>query len=121
MAIFHKIKEIRETKKTKQQVLASVLGISQSAYADIENGVTKIKVDDLIKIAKTLETPLEDFLKEELSINNIQYNHDSPNSTNVVNNDFMQERKLWELLLQSKDELIKKLQEENEFLQQKST
>lgn len=121
MSIFHKVKEIRESKKLKQQVLASVLGISQPAYADIENGITKLRVDDLIKIAKTLETPLEDFLKEELATHNIQYNQDSENCTNVIYNDFSQERKLWEMLVQSKDELIRKLQEENELLKQKST
>ncbi len=55
--------------------MAAVLGISQPDYADIENGVTKIKVDNLIKITKALETPLDAFFKEKLPVNNIQYNH----------------------------------------------
>lgn len=65
MAIQNQIKTIREAKQIKQQTVASALGISQSSYADIENGISKIKVDDLLKIAQTLEVGIEELLRDD--------------------------------------------------------
>lgn len=50
-----RIKRIRLTRNLSQEALADVLKISQSAYAKMENGQSKIEVERLLKIAEYLE------------------------------------------------------------------
>jgi transcriptional regulator with XRE-family HTH domain len=118
MSIHHQIKKIRETKKIKQQSIATALGISQSSYADIENGTTKLKLEDLLKITQVFDIGLEELLGEELASYNVYYNNNNqnPTITNVSKNDFSQERKLWEQLLASQASLIEQLKAENNYL-----
>jgi transcriptional regulator with XRE-family HTH domain len=113
MSIGIKIRQIRESKGIKQQTIADVIGVSQPSYQKMETGETKIKADDLIKIAASLDTPLEEFVKEELAINNIQYNKDNAKGdiTNFNHNAFENERKMWEKLITSKDSEIEALRE----------
>ncbi len=96
------------------------MGISQSSYADIENGISKIKVDDLLKIAQTLEVGIEDLLRDELSVQNIYNNNNNqnPTITNVAHNDFTNERKVWETLVESKNHTIQVLSSEIAFLKE---
>ncbi len=55
-SIGEKIKSIRLRKGVSQGDLAAHLSMSQSAYAKIENGITKLDTQRLLKIADFLET-----------------------------------------------------------------
>ncbi len=55
-AIGEKIKSIRLRKGVSQGDVAAHLSMSQSAYAKIENGITKLDTQRLLKIADFLET-----------------------------------------------------------------
>ncbi|MDR2057487.1 MAG: helix-turn-helix domain-containing protein [Dysgonamonadaceae bacterium] len=54
--IARNIKQIRELKDYTQEYMAQLLGISQSAYVKIEQGVTVLKIDRLQQIADTYYT-----------------------------------------------------------------
>ena len=112
MTIGHKIRKIRESKGIKQQTIADLLGITQPAYQKMESGGTKIRFDDLVKIAEELKIPLEEFTKEEVAIHNIQYNkHESSGNVNFMHNTFENERKVWEKLVESKNSEIETLKQ----------
>ncbi len=72
--IGERIKHLREQRNYSQEYLASKLNISQRAYSKIETGETKLSVDNLFRIAETLET----------SINNVL----GMDGNNVFNNSF---------------------------------
>lgn len=67
-----KIKEIRNIKNILQKEVAKSLGLGENAYSRIEGGHTQITINNLYKIAKTLDTPVEKLL--------------SINATNIANN-----------------------------------
>jgi transcriptional regulator with XRE-family HTH domain len=56
--IARNIKQIRELKSFTQEYMAQELGISQPAYAKIEQGSTILKIDRLQQIADILEVNL---------------------------------------------------------------
>jgi len=55
MTIQEKIKETREAKRLSQYDMADKLGISQSAYLQIEKGKTDLTINRLYQIAEILE------------------------------------------------------------------
>ena len=56
------IRKIRKSRKLTQEEMALQLGISITAYRDIEKGNTSILNGNLIKIARLLETPAEELV-----------------------------------------------------------
>jgi len=60
--IARNIKQIRELKSFTQDYMAQVLGISQSAYVKIEQGLTSLKIERLQQIADILEVDLSTLL-----------------------------------------------------------
>lgn len=62
MDIQHKIKQFREAKRYSQYDIADMLGISQSAYLQIEKGKTELTVSRLNQIAEILEVSLGELL-----------------------------------------------------------
>lgn len=57
-----RLKELRDERGLHQKELASVLGISQSAYCDMENGHTAFKAVDLDKLAEFYGKSLDELL-----------------------------------------------------------
>ena len=53
--ILVKIRKIRLEKSFSQEYMANELGITQSQYGKIENGVVKLSYERLQKIARVLE------------------------------------------------------------------
>ena len=47
-----RVKLMRQSKGINQTELGKVLGVSASAISDIERGVTRLNVDDLVKLAE---------------------------------------------------------------------
>lgn len=48
----YKCKELRIDRDFKQREIANLLGISQPSYADLENEVTMLTADYIIKLCK---------------------------------------------------------------------
>jgi transcriptional regulator with XRE-family HTH domain len=73
MSINEKIRLIRETKGLTQEQVAEKLGVSPTAYGDIERGDNDPKLSKLQKICEILEIPLADLIdlsdKGTLNIN----------------------------------------------------
>lgn len=53
------IRKHRVKKGYSQEYLAYKIGISQSLFAKIENGMTKLTIDRIVKIAETLNVKIE--------------------------------------------------------------
>ncbi|MES2732971.1 MAG: helix-turn-helix transcriptional regulator [Bacteroidota bacterium] len=85
MNIGTRIRQARQTKGYSQQEVADRLAISQNKYHKIENNEVKVKIEDLLKIAKELETDVNELLKDEHTVFNIKYNNHSPSNSQSVN------------------------------------
>jgi len=82
--IARNIKQIRELKNLTQGYMAQELGISQPAYAKIEQGVIVLKIDRLQQIADILEVELS-ALFNSTNIFNIVFNS-TANNSGYINN-----------------------------------
>jgi transcriptional regulator with XRE-family HTH domain len=89
--IARNIKQIRELKSFTQEYMAQELGISQPAYAKIEQGMTILKIDRLQQIADILEVDVS-VLLNTTNIFNIAFQSqalqsgyiNTQNNTNVI-------------------------------------
>ena len=61
-SIKNNIRKIRKARKMTQEEVAIQLGISLTAYRDLEKGSTSILNTNLHKIASLLETPAEELV-----------------------------------------------------------
>ncbi len=61
--IIKNIRFERLKKEYSQEVMASLLNISQNAYSKIENGKTTLTVKRLQEIALILEVPIDKFFQ----------------------------------------------------------
>jgi len=81
-----KLREIREDRKLSQLDMADMLALSQSSYSRIERNEGTVELDDMIRFAKILNVPVQDFLPDTM---HIQYtNHNGNTSPNMVMGDF---------------------------------
>lgn len=104
-----KIRQIREAKNKTQQELAEALDIAQSAYNLLERNKRKIEAKELLIIAEFLQTPIEDFFKQESKgvIYNHQHDNESPiNYQHIYNEKFDNERIIYEKLIAEKDVML---------------
>lgn len=69
-----KLYAIREERRLNQEEMADLLGISQSSYSRLERGESSIELDELVRFAKVLQVPIQDFLPETLTIHNENHN-----------------------------------------------
>tara|TARA_B100000508_G_C11427478_1_gene261619 strand:- start:731 stop:1078 length:348 start_codon:yes stop_codon:yes gene_type:complete len=102
--IADKIKQKRSERLKKQEDVANQIGLSQSAYAKIENGATKIDMERLVKIAEVLAVSVVELLPKSLFLAVDQ----SGTVTEVTGEALKVEQQLhtW------KDERIRQLEEE---------
>lgn len=96
-----KFRKFRTEKRMSQKEAGERMGISQNCYQRKEMGETEITDEELLKAAQIFDKPLEDFLKDELSTFNVQYNHSNhqPVANFQPNDDGS--RKLLEALVES--------------------
>lgn len=102
-----KIKKRRNELQYSQEYMASKLGISQPAYANLENGETKITTKRLEKIAKVLEIDLIDLLDGNTTVNNI--NNNAENTYGIVENLYQDNKEFVNII-------IKQYEKDKEFL-----
>lgn len=65
MSIHNKIKSIRKTQQWSQEEMAEKMGISQSSYAKIERGETKLHIDKLVQIAEIFKMEINELLSSD--------------------------------------------------------
>jgi transcriptional regulator with XRE-family HTH domain len=63
--IHHNLKKLREFRNYSQDFMAKKLGKSQNAYSKMENGRTKIKEEEIIKLAELLEVTTTQLLSDD--------------------------------------------------------
>ena len=99
------IRKFRELKGYSQEYMANEMELTQASYAKLESNSTKISVERLFTIAKLLETDVADIL--ELNKQTI-FNQNNTGTANAFGNveNYQDNKKIYEKLLQSKDEQI---------------
>lgn len=111
------IKKIRELKNLTQESMAMLLGVSQKTYSNIENAGNNITYEKILRIAEVLEVNITKVLElntEVLLNNNNQQGGINQLNTAVSYNYLNEEQaKLYERLLEEKDNIIKLLKEKN--------
>lgn len=96
-----KLRTLREIKGYSQEYVANEIDISQRTYSKIENGLAKIDIERLQKIANVLEVDLINILDEK---------------SNVFNN-YNKVENFGHIYISSK-EFIQHLLDENKFLKE---
>src|SRR5690606_24666104 len=109
---FRRIKRLREVKNFSQNYLAGELGISQPAYAKIENGTTSISLRRLMRISQILQVdPIELVVGSEIATQ-MQDNH----TFDYVKNLYLENQTIYQKLLQRLEEEVQRLRDENAIL-----
>jgi transcriptional regulator with XRE-family HTH domain len=77
MQIGEKIRKIRELKGLKQENIATALGMSVTAYGNLERGDTNLTYEKLEEIAKAMDITVSDIINmpDEFTIHNITGSH----------------------------------------------
>ncbi len=85
MSVNEKIRRIREAKDLTQEQMAEKLGVSQSAYGDIERGDNDPKLSKLQKIADIFEMQLSELVDlSEKGTLNINFNKRGNNNIYIT-------------------------------------
>ena len=117
MNIGDKIRKVRELKGYKQEYVAGKLGLSVTAYGNIERNDSSLSFERLEEIADVLEVAVQDILNipEQLNIHTIS------NSNNVgFNHTFNDNRVCPEGEAEALRLAINNLQKEVEYLRQQN-
>ncbi len=104
-----RIRKRRNEMQYSQEYMASKLGISQPAYANLENEETKINIKRLEKIAEILEIEIADLIDGNTTVNNFNNNAENMNGIGIVEN-LYQDNKDYT------DKIIKQLEKDKEYL-----
>lgn len=108
-----KIRKYRENLKYSQDYMANELGISQPAYAKIEQGITKIGIERLVSIATIFQVEPQELLEEERTIN--QLNNEQ--AYGFVENIYQDNKEVYQkLILQLEKENMRLIKENNRLL-----
>jgi transcriptional regulator with XRE-family HTH domain len=105
--IGNKIKKLRELKNLTQEHMASVIGVTQSAYSRLELGETEITYSKLARIAGELGMKPEDVISfNESMVFNVMHNQ-TGNGLIIQNNTLVnEERDLYKLQIETLKEEV---------------
>lgn len=107
-----RIKMIRKRLNYSQEFLANELGISQPAYAKIENGATRMDLKRLVQIANILKVDLQELLEGDKTINQLHNDH----AYGFVENLYQDNKEIYQKLISSLEQENLRLIAENERL-----
>jgi transcriptional regulator with XRE-family HTH domain len=115
MQIGEKIRKIRELKGLKQENIATALGMSVTAYGNLERGDTNLTYEKLEEIAKAMEVTVQDIM-------NIpeQFNIQSITNSQVGQGYNHWEIKQSEMALEGYKQTITELQKQVEYLKEQN-
>ncbi len=111
-----RIKKRRNEMQYSQEYMANQLGISQPAYANLENGETKLNTKRLEKIAEILEIDMIDLLDGNTTVNNFNNNADNTYSVGIVENLYQDNKEYAEKIIKQLEKDKERLQKENNRL-----
>lgn len=112
MSVNEKIRLIREAKNLTQEQVAEKLGISQSAYGDIERGENDPKLSKLQKIAELFEMQLSELVDlSERGTLSINFNKQGKNNVYIASSLAEKEMVLRDKELAMKNREIENLRE----------
>jgi len=104
-ALHEKLKDLRRLKKINQTTLAEKIGVSQSNYNKIENGLTEISITKFFRALEVLDVSLEDFFGLQL------INEQHENNQAMI--------RLYTQMIARDQELISQLKENAEMYKEK--
>ncbi|MEO6979652.1 MAG: helix-turn-helix transcriptional regulator [Mucilaginibacter sp.] len=104
-----KIRLIREMRGLSQENVATLLGIGQNTYSRIETNQTRLDAKMLEKIADVFGVSPMDILSTQPAIINFQSNKGTQQSIGYVEHFDSGQKELYEKMLSSKEEEIKRL------------
>ena len=112
------LRKLRNQINYSQEFMAELLEMEHSSYNRLENGKQKLKIEDIPKLAKALGKTKEEILSELIgwSLNNSYHNNAQNNQNLVIKT---QDKDLWILLLNEKENLIKEKCKTVELLEEK--
>lgn len=105
-SIGEKIRAEREKRKMSQKSLAELLGTSKQMVFEYEKGMRKPKLEKLIRISAALNVPVELFLPDELSKNEMvrkikeEYDRGYQAGREAMKKEIMEHMQVW---LEKKD------------------
>lgn len=112
MMVKNKLIKARKAKYT-QENMAKILHMTQSQYQRREKGDIKISDEEWERIAKALDTPLEDIKEEDSSIHQIN-TYDNQSGNYSASNNYFQN--IPEFILENQQDYINMLKKEIEEL-----
>jgi transcriptional regulator with XRE-family HTH domain len=122
MEIGDKIRKVRELKGYKQEYVADKLGMSVTAYGNIERNESSLSFERLQEIADVLEVTVQDILNipEQLNIQNITTAHQVgfSHTYNDNRNETKLESEAFKQTITHLEEEIQYLREQNKQLMQ---
>jgi transcriptional regulator with XRE-family HTH domain len=119
MNIGDKIRKVRELKGFKQEYVAGKLGLSVTAYGNIERNDSSLTFERLEEIAEVLEVTVQDILNipEQLNIHSVNNAHQVGFNHNTTIND---NRTCTEGEAEAYKQSITNLMKEIEYLRQQN-
>lgn len=130
MDIGDKIRKVRELKGFKQEYVAGKLGLSVTAYGNIERNESSLTFERLEEIAQALEVTVQDILNipEQLNIHSVNNAHQVGFNQNTTINDNRTcidgEIEAYKLAISNLEKEVEYLRQQNlqlmELLKQKS-
>lgn len=112
--IGRKIERVRTIKGMKQETLSARLGLSQGTISKIEQSdeIDDEKLNQIAQVLGVTPDTIKNF-DEDVAVNNIQYNHDSANGSQVTYqfNPLEKIEELYERMLESERSRVKALEE----------
>lgn len=119
MNIGDKIRKVRELKGLKQEYVAGKLGLSVTAYGNIERNDSSLTFERLEEIAEVLEVTVQDILNipEQLNIHSVNNAHQVGFNQNTTIND---NRTCTEGEMEAYKFALTNIQKEVEYLRQQN-
>lgn len=111
-----KIRQIRLQKGLSQENMADMLGLSTTAYGDIERGRTELSVSRLENVAKLLDVPLPELLGIDVSMSETEWLRQENTRLLAENRRVQNELDQWRLKFKQwfGDGIIRQIGEERE-------
>lgn len=112
------LKVLREVNNYTQEYVATKIGVDQSTYSKIERNPKNLKVEHVEKLAELYDVGVADILSSEgLTIHSS--GHIEKNN-GYVNNNYEMQREVLDKIYAVKDDEIKTLKEQVEYLQKQN-
>jgi XRE family transcriptional regulator, regulator of sulfur utilization len=111
-----KIRQIRLQKGLSQENMADMLGLSTTAYGDIERGRTELSVSRLENVAKLLDVPLPELLGIDVSMSETEWLRQENTRILAENRRLQNELDQWKMKFRQLfgDGIIRQIGEERE-------